>query len=130
MSLAGVNLNHLVALDALLAERSVGKAAERVGVTQSAMSHTLRSLREITGDALLVRSGNAMIPTPFAQAAQQRLSYGPATEQCPPSAHRSAAFAQTADQVKAFVRRDPARDDQKDASAVEHAPNSISSPCG
>lgn len=76
MRLAGVNLNHLVALDALLAERSVGKAAARLGVTQSAMSHTLRSLRELTGDALLVRSGNSMVPTPFAEQAKERLQRG------------------------------------------------------
>jgi DNA-binding transcriptional LysR family regulator len=76
MSLAAVNLNHLVALDALLTERSVGKAAQKLGVTQSALSHTLRSLRETTGDALLVRSGNAMVLTPFAEQAKERLQRG------------------------------------------------------
>jgi DNA-binding transcriptional LysR family regulator len=74
--LAAVNLNHLVALDLLLTERSVGRAAGRLGVTQSALSHTLRSLREITGDRLLVRSGNAMVLTPFAEEARERLTRG------------------------------------------------------
>lgn len=65
--LAGLNLNHLVALDALLAERNVRLAALRMGVTQSAMSHTLRALRELLGDPLLVRIGNAMVPTEHAE---------------------------------------------------------------
>ena len=46
-ALHGIDLNLLVALDALTRERSVTKAAARAGVTQSAMSHTLRRLREL-----------------------------------------------------------------------------------
>jgi len=65
--LAALNLNQLVALEALLTERNVRRAAERMGVTQSAMSHTLRALRELLGDPLLVRVGNAMVPTEHAQ---------------------------------------------------------------
>ena len=53
--LEGVNLNLLVALDALLAERSVTHAARRLGVTQSACSHSLARLRALLGDPLLVR---------------------------------------------------------------------------
>jgi len=63
-----VDLNLLVALDALARERSVTKAAERVGVTQSAMSHTLRRLRELFGDPLLVRGRGGMVLTPRAEA--------------------------------------------------------------
>src|SRR5450432_1600933 len=59
----GVDLNLLGALDALLAERSVTRAAARVGITQSAMSHALARLRAILGDEILVRSGGTMIPT-------------------------------------------------------------------
>ena len=76
MQLASLNLNHLVALDALFAERHVGRAAARMGVTQSAMSHTLRSLRELMSDPLLVRVGNAMVLTPAAEEAQVKLSRG------------------------------------------------------
>ncbi len=76
MRLASLNLNQLVALDALLAERHVGRAAVRMGVTQSAMSHTLRSLRELMNDPLLVRVGNHMELTPFAEEAQGRLRRG------------------------------------------------------
>src|ERR1700754_2270672 len=66
--LARIDLNLLVALDALARERSVTRAAERVGVTQSAMSHALRRLRELLGDALLVRGQGSMVLTPRAQA--------------------------------------------------------------
>jgi DNA-binding transcriptional LysR family regulator len=68
MDLNGVNLNLLMALDALMTERHVGRAARRVGVTQSAMSHNLRQLRELLEDRLLVRSGNQMMPTARAVA--------------------------------------------------------------
>lgn len=76
MRLASLNLNQLVSLDALLAERHVGRAAARMGVTQSAMSHTLRSLRELMNDPLLVRVGNAMVLTPYAEQAQAKLRRG------------------------------------------------------
>jgi len=64
--LAGIDLNLLVALDALLAERHVTRAARRIGRTQSATSHALSRLRELLGDPLLVRSGSALVPTPRA----------------------------------------------------------------
>ena len=63
-----IDLNLLVALDALACERSVTKAAERAGVTQSAMSHTLRRLRELFDDPLLVRGRGGMVLTPRAEA--------------------------------------------------------------
>ncbi len=63
-----LNLHHLRALDALLAERSVTRAAGRLGVTQSAVSHALRGLRETLDDALLVRGPGGMVPTPRAEA--------------------------------------------------------------
>ena len=63
MRLDSFDLNLLVALDALLAECSVTRAAERLNVTQSAMSASLKRLREALGDELLVQSGRNMIPT-------------------------------------------------------------------
>ncbi len=63
-----IDLNLLVALDALTRERSVTKDAERAGVTQSAMSHTLRRLRELFDDPLLVRGRGGMVLTPRAEA--------------------------------------------------------------
>jgi DNA-binding transcriptional LysR family regulator len=65
--LRSFDLNLLLALDALLEERSVTRAAERVGITQSAMSHALARLRDLTGDALLVRTPNGMVATSRAE---------------------------------------------------------------
>lgn len=60
------DLNLLVALDALLAEGSVARAARRLRLSPSAMSRTLARLRESTGDPLLVRAGAGLVPTPRA----------------------------------------------------------------
>jgi DNA-binding transcriptional LysR family regulator len=62
--LASIDLNLLVALDALLTERSVTRAASRVSLTQSAMSRTLGRLRELLGDPLLVQTPRGLRPTP------------------------------------------------------------------
>jgi DNA-binding transcriptional LysR family regulator len=65
--LAGIDLNLVVALDALLTERHVTRAAERLGLTQSAASHALARLRDLLGDPLLVRgAAGAMVPTALA----------------------------------------------------------------
>lgn len=66
--LAAVDLNLLVAFQALYDARSVTRAAAGQGLTQSAMSHTLRRLRDLTGDALFVRQGRRLAPTPRADA--------------------------------------------------------------
>jgi DNA-binding transcriptional LysR family regulator len=66
--MADPDLNLLIALDALLAEGGVAGAARRLGLSASAMSRTLARLRETTGDALLVRAGRVMVPTPRAAA--------------------------------------------------------------
>jgi LysR family transcriptional regulator, nod-box dependent transcriptional activator len=71
MSLAGVDLNLLVALDALLAEQNVTRAAERVGLSQPGMSNTLARLRKLFGDPLLVREGLTLVPTPRAESLRQ-----------------------------------------------------------
>ncbi|MFE7964692.1 LysR family transcriptional regulator [Streptomyces cellulosae] len=64
--LASVNLNLLVPLLALLEERSVTRAAERVGLSQPAMSHALTRMRRLLGDELVVRQGSGVILTPRA----------------------------------------------------------------
>jgi len=66
--LARIDLNLLVAFDALAREQNVTRAAERVGVTQSAMSHALRRLRELLDDPLLVRGKSGMVLTARAEA--------------------------------------------------------------
>ncbi len=67
MKLAAVDLNLLVAFDALLAEGSVSGAARRIGLSQPAMSSALNRLRRTFNDALFVRTGRGMQPTPYAQ---------------------------------------------------------------
>ena len=60
------DLNLLVVLDVLVAERSVTRAAERLSRTQSAVSHSLSRLRDQLGDPLLIKTGSGMQPTEFA----------------------------------------------------------------
>jgi len=67
-NLARLDLNLLVALDALLMDRSVTRAAARVGLGQSAMSHNLARLRVLLGDEILTRGPEGMRPTPRALA--------------------------------------------------------------
>jgi len=62
-----LDLNLLVALDALLTERNITEAGKRVFLTQSAMSGALARLREYFGDELLVQMGRRMVPTPLAE---------------------------------------------------------------
>jgi DNA-binding transcriptional LysR family regulator len=73
MNLAALDLNLLVALEALLVEESVGRAARRMGLSQPAMSHALGRLRELVGDPLLVRVGARMQPTLRAETMREPL---------------------------------------------------------
>jgi len=93
--LRDVNLNLLVALDALLRTRNVTRAGEEVSLTQSAMSGELRRLRQMFGDELLVRVGRNSELTPLAleliepvadilarieRTVEHRVSFDPAEE--------------------------------------------------
>jgi DNA-binding transcriptional LysR family regulator len=73
-NLSAIDLNLLVVLEALLATRSTTLAAQRLALSQPATSHALGRLREQFGDPLLVRSGRALVPTPFAEALVPRLT--------------------------------------------------------
>lgn len=66
--LGAINMNLLVCLDALLGERNVTRAAQRVGISQSAMSHNLATLRSTLDDQLLVRSRDGLQLTPRAMS--------------------------------------------------------------
>ena len=68
MRLEGFDLNLLLAFDVLLEERSVTKAARRLNVTQSAMSASLKRLRDALGDPILLQHGKTMVPTPHGLA--------------------------------------------------------------
>lgn len=72
-ALAALDANLLVALDALLQESNVTRAAKRIGVTQSAMSQTLGRLRRQFDDPILVKVGREMEPSPFGLRIRSRL---------------------------------------------------------
>ncbi|MGH3391594.1 MAG: LysR substrate-binding domain-containing protein [Actinomadura sp.] len=97
MKLESVDLNLLVALDALLAERNVTRAANRVGLSQPGMSSALARLRKLFGDPLLVREGTTLVATVRAEALvrpvrealdiiqralDDRLDFDPGTDEC------------------------------------------------
>ncbi len=73
IDLRRIDLNLLVVLDVLMAERSVSRAAARLNRTQSAISHALGRLRDQVGDPLLVKVGGRMRPSPFAEHLAQEL---------------------------------------------------------
>ncbi|WP_133649384.1 LysR family transcriptional regulator [Paraburkholderia flava] len=66
------DLNLLFALDALLTEKNVTRAAKALQLSASAMSRTLSRLRAETGDPLLVRAGRDMVLTPYAEEIRER----------------------------------------------------------
>ena len=97
MNLGSVDLNLLVALDALLAERNVTRAASRVGLSQPGMSSALARLRRLFDDPLLVREGTVLVATARAEALagpvrealdivqralDARLGFDPRTDEC------------------------------------------------
>ena len=61
-----LDLNLLAIFDTIMSERSLTKAGLRLGMTQSAVSHALARLRDVTGDALFERTGRGVRPTPRA----------------------------------------------------------------
>ena len=79
MDLQRIDLNLMVAFEALMAERSVSAAATRMGVSQPAMSSTLGRLRSLFEDELFVRSGRVMLPT--VRAMQLQVQVGQALGQ-------------------------------------------------
>ena len=73
MNLSAIDLNLLVALEALISEAHVGRAARKIGLSQPAASHALYRLRELLGDPLLVRVGSRMQLTPRAVGLRESL---------------------------------------------------------
>ncbi len=72
-SLRQLDLNLLVALDVLITEASVTKAAEKLNLSQSAMSYSLKKLRTILDDDILIRTSREMEVTPYARQISDRL---------------------------------------------------------
>jgi DNA-binding transcriptional LysR family regulator len=69
-----MDLNLLKALDVLLKEKSVTKAADAMNVSVPAMSRTLARIRSVAGDPVLTRAGRELVPTEWALSQQGRLS--------------------------------------------------------
>ena len=70
MHIKELDLNLLVVMDTMLRERNVSKSAQRMGLSQSAVSHALGRLRDYFDDPLFIKAGQAMEPTPKALALQ------------------------------------------------------------
>src|ERR1700730_3387024 len=73
MDVRGLDLNLLIPLRVLLAERHVTRAADKLGITQPAMSASLARLRAVFGDQLLVRGPRGLMPTVRAQQLMDQL---------------------------------------------------------
>ena len=63
MNLSKIDLNLLVTFEMLISEGSVSQTAQKLGVTQPAVSHSLKRLRDLLGDELLVRGPRGLQPT-------------------------------------------------------------------
>lgn len=98
MNILTFDLNLLRVLDALLRERNVSRAAERLALSQPAVSNALSRLRDLLDDPLLVRVGRAMQPTPRALELE-----GPIR----------AALRQIEESLSEGMRFDPARSHQR-----------------
>lgn len=103
MNISTFDLNLLRVLDALLRERNVSRAAERLSLSQPAVSNALNRLRELLGDPLLVRVGRSMQPTPRALALEAPIR---------------TALAQIEQSLVAGEAFDPARSRQRFSIAV------------
>ena len=75
MNISRIDLNLLVYLDVLLREKNVTKAADQLGITQPAMSNSLRRLRGLFDDPLLIRTSQGMTPTQRAEELQPQLRH-------------------------------------------------------
>ena len=76
MNFATLDLNLLRVFDAMMEERSTTRAGDRLGVTQSAVSHALARLRDLLGDELFTRTPDGMEPTARARSLAPRLRAG------------------------------------------------------
>lgn len=68
VNLSRIDLNLLVVLDTILAEGGVGRAADKLHLTQPTISHALGRLRSLFGDPLFVRRGRTLAPTALARS--------------------------------------------------------------
>lgn len=79
MNLEDIDLNLLVIFQHLFTERRVSTVAEKLALTQPAVSNALSRLRRMTGDELFLRTGRGMEPTPYASQLAEPIAYALAT---------------------------------------------------
>ncbi|UVE17593.1 LysR family transcriptional regulator [Pseudomonas sp. LS44] len=103
MNISTFDLNLLRVLDTLLRERNVSRAAERLALSQPAVSNALNRLRELLDDPLLVRAGRSMQPTPRALSLEAPIR---------------AALAQIEQSLSGAEQFDPARSRQRFSVAM------------
>lgn len=89
MNLAGFDLNLLTAFDALMAERHVGRAAEKLGIGQPAMSKRLATLRVLLRDDLFTRTRTGVRPTERAMELAEPVRAALATLEAALGGHRA-----------------------------------------
>jgi len=75
VELGDIDLNQLVLFHHLMVERRVSKVADKLGLTQPAVSNTLAKMRRLFGDDLFVRTPSGMVPTPFAEQLAEPVGY-------------------------------------------------------
>lgn len=75
MELTDIDLNQLVLFQQLMVERRVSRVADRLGLTQPAVSNSLARLRKLFDDELFVRTPAGMLPTPFAEQLAEPVGY-------------------------------------------------------
>jgi len=75
VELSDIDLNQLVLFQQLMVERRVSRVADKLGLTQPAVSNTLAKLRRQFGDELFVRTPAGMAPTPFAEQLAEPIGY-------------------------------------------------------
>jgi DNA-binding transcriptional LysR family regulator len=73
MNWGAFDLNLLIVFDAVMQDRSVTRAGNRIGLSQPAMSHALNRLRYMLKDELFIRTPEGMVPTPRAELLAQPL---------------------------------------------------------
>ena len=67
MNWGAFDLNLLIVFDAVIEERNVTRAGDKIGLSQSAVSHALSRLRHMLKDELFIRTPDGMVPTPRAE---------------------------------------------------------------
>ncbi|SDD85509.1 DNA-binding transcriptional regulator, LysR family [Cupriavidus sp. YR651] len=126
MSIGRTDLNLLKVFEAIYEERNLVLAGKRLHLTQSAVSHALRRLRELVGDELFVRMGKGMVPTARAMSMAptlldsiRRIESALGTEPFSPSQSRRKFVIAANDYVTEVIVAPLSRELQKMAPGVD-----------